>query len=148
MKTHRNKSFVLLFAMISFVILNSCEVADDLLGENETVAELEGEWIVDEDSELYDKSTRQLMAVYNVTISADPGNPNGIIIHDFYQVEIDVKANISGNQLSISNYSESGFVVNGSGAISNNRQVITMSYTVSDSGGAPDHCTAIYTKGD
>ena len=69
----------------------SCEVADDLLG-NETVAKLEGEWSCDETSEIF-KST---LEVYTVTISPDPDNVNGVIIDNFYNVGISVKANVSG----------------------------------------------------
>lgn len=121
----------------------SCEDADDLFG-NEQIAELEGEWSVDENSEIFDKST---MSTYTVSISADPDNTNGIIIDNFYNVGISVRANVSGNSLTIPNQNaEDGYSVHGSGTISLNRSQISLDYIVNDGSSQDDHCTAIYTK--
>ncbi len=120
------------------LIVNSCEV-DDLL--NSSLQDLEGEWLCTEESELIGHSS------YTVYISVNPENSNQIIIDDFYDVGIGVVASVSfGSTITISNYSEAGYVVNGSGSISNNRRTINLSYSVSDSSGDPDECTATYVK--
>ena len=140
--TMRNVKTSLLAAFV-IVGLNSCEVADDLLGGNETVNAIQGDWTVDETSEIF-KST---LDVYSVTISPDADNLNGVIIDNFYNVGISVKATVSGNSLTIPNQNaEDGYTVYGSGTISGNRQEINMSYTVDDGSGQEDNCTALFTK--
>lgn len=142
--TFRNNRKLAVAALaLGLFFSNSCEVADDLLG-NETVAAIEGEWSVDETSEYYKKST---MDIYSVTISADPDNPNGVIIDNFYNVSISVKGTVSGNSITIPNQdAQDNYSVYGSGTISNNQQEITMNYVVDDGSGVSDHCTAAYTK--
>jgi hypothetical protein len=124
----------------------SCEV-DDLIG-NSAIVEIEGEWLVDEESEIFGKSTmKSTLATYTVTISADPENTNGIIIDNFYNVGISVRANVSGSSITIPNQNaEDGYSVYGSGTISGNRNTINMSYTVNDGSAQDDNCTAVMNK--
>lgn len=138
------KAFPVIISLVIITLLSgSCELADDL-GGNEAVAELEGEWSVDEDSEIFSKST---LAVYRVTISADPDNLNGVIIDNFYDAGISVKANISGTSIIIPNQeAEDGYTVHGSGTISGNSNEIDMNYVVNDGSAQDDNCTAVYTK--
>lgn len=147
MKTHLNKlktlQVLFIFSALAITAV-SCEVADDLL-DNEAVAQLEGEWSVDESSEVFDK--KSTLSVYTVTISADPDRMNGVIIDNFYNVGISVRATRSGNSLTISNQNaEDGYSVYGSGTISGNNNEINMSYTVNDGSAQDDNCTAIFTK--
>jgi len=81
MKTQlkHNRNVLIILIITSLLPVNSCEVANDLLG-NETVAELEGVWNVEETSEIF-KST---LETYSVSISPDPDNINGVIIDNFY----------------------------------------------------------------
>ncbi|HEX2395824.1 MAG TPA: hypothetical protein VHI78_10780 [Bacteroidales bacterium] len=133
---------IIFFSSLAFAA-GSCEVADDIVG-NEDVAALEGEWSVDETSEVFDKST---LSVYAVTVSADPDNLNGVIIDNFYNVGISIKATVSGNSLIIPNQNaEDGYTVYGSGTISGNSSEINMSYTVNDGSAQDDNCTAVFTK--
>ncbi len=125
------------------LVMNSCDVADDLLGGNPAVAKLEGEWTCDETSEIF-KSTS---SVYAVTISADPDNDNGIIIDNFYGINAAVYATISGMSLNIeSQTAEGGYTISGSGIIASNYQEINWTYIVDDGSGVVDHVTAVYTK--
>jgi hypothetical protein len=136
-------NFTIIPGLVLLLAMASCEVANDVLGGNQTVTEIQGEWSVDETSQ-YFKST---MDVYSVTFSPDPDNPNGIIIDNFYNVGISVKGNVSGGSITIPNQNaQDGYVVHGSGTISNNRQEINMDYIVDDGSGVEDHCTAILTK--
>jgi len=124
--------------------LSSCELDEDLPGVNETVLEIEGVWDVVEESEIF-KTTNT--TTYEVTISADPDNMDGVIIDNFYDVGISIKANVSGSSLIIPNQNaEDGYSVHGSGTISNNRQEINMDYVVNDGSAQDDHATAVYTK--
>jgi len=137
-----NLAVVLCFSLL--MILSGCEVADDLLG-NEVISEIEGEWSVDETSEVFGK--KSTLSVYTVTISPDPDNLNGIIIDNFYNVGISVRANVSGSSITIPNQeAEDGYTVYGSGTISGNRNEIDMSYVVNDGSAQDDNCTADYTK--
>jgi hypothetical protein len=136
------KKFAGFTAFISLLlILNSCEVADNLL--NGTVGELEGDWSCNETSEIF-KSTS---SVYTVTISADPDNLNGVIIDNFYDVNISVKATVSGRSFVISNQNaQDGYTVYGSGTINANNDEITLNYVVNDGSTQDDHVSAVYTK--
>ncbi len=143
-KISTHKSIRLLIGLISFVVvMASCEVADDLLGGNATVAKLEGEWSCDENSEIF-KATA---SIYSVTISPDPDNVNGVIIDNFYGINAAVYASVSGTSLTISEQTaEGGYTIIGSGTISANYQQIDWTYTVDDGSGVIDHVTAVYSK--
>ena len=133
----------LVLMFVSMMLYQSCELADELTGPAATIAKLEGEWTCDETSEIY-KSTAE---VYAVTISADADNPSGVIIDNFYGLNVAVKANISGMTLTIPNQNaEGGFTVSGSGSISSNYEKINLNYTVDDGSDVIDHVTAVYTK--
>jgi hypothetical protein len=136
--------FRLMLSVMSLIlILNSCEIADDLTGVNEAVAKLEGEWTCDENSEIYKSTT----SVYSVSISPDPDNDNGVIIDNFYGVNAAVYASVSLLSLTVNEQTASGgYKISGSGIISSNYKEINWSYTVDDGSGVIDHVTAIYTK--
>jgi hypothetical protein len=146
MKTiiRNRRLFRLLSGLLSLIILaGSCEIAEDLVGGNATVAKLEGEWTCDEDSEIYKSTT----SVYSVAISPDPDNDNGVIIDNFYGISAAVYASVSGMSLIVSNQTVSGgYEISGSGIISSGYDVINWNYTVDDGSGVIDHVTAVYTK--
>lgn len=135
--------------LVSLVILiplfNSCEVANDII-VNVTVSKIKGNWSCDENSQYFKKSTT---SVYDVTISPDADNDNGVIIDGFYNLgDLGVKANVSGLTITIPQQDmEGGFtILNGSGFISSNYKVITWSYDINIGGDAVDYVTAVYTK--
>ena len=138
------RSIRLLSGLLSLIfIAGSCEIADDLVGGNATVAKLEGEWTCDENSEIYKSTT----SVYSVAISPDPDNDFGVIIDNFYGINAAVYASVSGMSLIISNQTVSGgYEISGSGIISSGYDVINWNYTVDDGSGVIDHVTAVYTK--
>jgi hypothetical protein len=127
-----------------FFLVNSCEVANDLIG-NATVAKLEGEWTCEENSEYFKKSTS---SAYSITISADADNPDGIIIDGFYNLgDVGVKANVTPYSISIPSQPAGNVtILTGTGAISSNYKQITWSYNINIGGTAVDHVTAVYTK--
>ena len=138
----------LIVAGVMFLLVNSCEITDDILG-NVTVSKLSGEWICDENSEYFDK--KSTASAYSVYISADVDNVNGVLIDGFYQLgDIGVKANVSGLTITIpEQVVEGGYtILSGTGAISGNYKEIEWSYDVNIGGDAIDNVTATYTKLD
>jgi hypothetical protein len=142
LKVTKAKVFFLIL-LCSLVFTQSCEIASELTGAAATIAKIEGEWSCDEQSEIY-KATAE---VYAVTISPDPGNSSGVIIDNFYGLNVSVKANVAGMSLTIPNQTVEGdFEVSGSGTISSNYKQIDLNYTVDDGSSQIDHVTAVYTK--
>jgi hypothetical protein len=137
-------AWLLLSLIIIVPLISSCELTDDQVGVNPTIAKLEGEWTCDEESEIY-KATKE---VYTVYISRDADNYNGMIIDGFYQLgDIGLKATISGSTINIpSQIMEGGFTVSGSGVVSFNMEEINWTYNVDDGSGVIDHVTAVYTR--
>ncbi|HJZ39761.1 MAG TPA: hypothetical protein VJ203_05295 [Bacteroidales bacterium] len=133
---------VSLFVLI--LLINSCEIAEDIGGINATVAKLEGEWTCDEESEFF-KATKEIYTVY---ISPDADNYDGIIIDGFYNLgDLGLKATLSGKTVTIPLQTLSGdFTVTGSGIISSNLEEIEWAYNVDDGSGVIDHVTALYSK--
>ena len=148
-KLSLNSNLLKTFLFLSVIVFipGSCEVADDLTG-NKAVDEILGEWSVDEQSEIFGKSTlKSTLDNYNVTISADPDRTNGVIIDNFYNVGISVHATVSGNSITIPNQNaQDGYSVYGSGTVSGNSNEINMDYVVNDGSAQDDHCTAVYSK--
>jgi hypothetical protein len=123
--------------------LASCDITEDLLGGDETITRIEGEWTVDEDSDFY-KSGK---SVYTVTISPDPDTEGGVIIDNFYGLNVPAYAVLSGMSLIVNTQTMAGgYEVEGSGRIDNNYNEIVWEYTVDDGSGAVDSVTAVYTK--
>ena len=148
MKSKMKRAGYLVIGVVAMTlgsVVNSCEIADDLLG-NEAVAKLVGEWRCIEEGSLR-KSTQD---AYTVQISEDFDKIGGVIIDNFYDVNIRVRANVTGKTIIIPNQdTEDNYTVYGSGIISSNSNEITLSYSVDDnSGGAIDELEAVYTKVD
>ncbi len=142
MKANTNKVMILL-AGVLLMLTNSCELGDDLLG-NATISKIEGDWNCAEVSKYFKKSTSEN---YVVTISPDADNDNGILIDGFYHLgDIGVKAEVSGNNITIpSQTMEGGYVIlSGQGLISGNK--ITWEYKINIGGNTIDDVTAVYTR--
>jgi hypothetical protein len=129
-----------------FMLLNSCELTDDI-GGNVTVAKLDAVWSCDEDSEYFKKSTAE---IYEVQISPDPDNENGIIIDGFYGLNGGVKATVSNLVITLPGQvmEQGNTLLSGQGIVSGNYNEITWSYDINIGGDAVDNVTAIYTKVD
>jgi hypothetical protein len=128
------KQIVLLPVML--LMISSCELTNDLLGTNETIAELEGEWACAETSELFKKMLTPT-SNYNVYISADADNENGIIIDGFYNLgDVGAKANVLGSTITMPEQTlEGGYtVLSGSGSVSSNKEVITWYFEINVGG--------------
>lgn len=134
--------FVSLLYVAVLLTPSSCELAEDFLDTD--AGKLEGEWLCNEQSELY-KATSEIYTVY---IALDADAENRIIIDNFYQLgDVGLRATVSGSNITISSQTlEGGFTVAGSGTISANSREIEWIYTVDDGSHVIDHVTAEYTK--
>ncbi|MBN1144698.1 MAG: hypothetical protein JXA72_09745 [Bacteroidales bacterium] len=144
MKTHINKITILIAGTL-LMLTNSCELTDDLLG-NETISKIVGDWDCEENSEYFKKSTKSSYTVY---ISPDADNDYGILIDGFYNLgDVGVKAVVYGNTITISEQVvQGGYVIlSGTGLINNNKNQITWEYRINIGGSAIDDVTAIYTR--
>lgn len=79
---------------------------------------------------------------FNVLITESSEGFDKVILNDFGDLDVNVKAEVNDDKLSI-NYTEAGMTFSGSGSINGN--ALTIVYTVS-SGGWNDNCTATYIK--
>lgn len=137
------KRILIIPVTIIFVLFYSCEALDS--AKSGTPAErIEGSWSVDENSSLY----KSALDIYQVYISLNPIDSSQVFIENFYQIGRDneVRANVSGNTITIPNQSVDGFKIAGSGSISANFETINMIYNVDDGSGEIDEVGAVYTK--
>ena len=134
------------FLLLSFLIIYSCEFADDEPDSGDPRDKLEGQWQCDETSQLY-KSTEDIYWIY---IDPDPYDSTKVVISNFYNLGFDiyVYARLNSNSLSLSNQTtEDGYnVLSGSGNISSNYKQINWTYRIVDGSGEIDNVTATYTK--
>lgn len=138
----RRNIFLASITFVTTLLLSSCELADEILLTD--TGRLAGYWAVTEESELF-KSTLH----YEIYMSPDANDDNGIIIDNFYDLGNDVwiKANVTGSLITIAGKTNDGeFTVAGSGTISLNSRTINLKYSADDGSGVPDHCETVYTK--
>ena len=129
---------VLLFVISFFALtLTSCE-PEDLEARNKFI----GKWLVEEASSLYDGSTM----TFTVNIKASPDDPDEIIISNFYNMNVDAYAYITGNNVTIPRQliCDDTIEVHGSGSYQSNGD-IHMTY-ITDNGADEDTLTAVLTK--
>jgi hypothetical protein len=137
-----SKSLFSKILLAGILLSSSCELVDDVILSD--AGRLTGYWSVSEQSELY-KST----LTYEVYISPDADNENGVVIDNFYDLgdNIFIRASVSGTTLSLGNKTnDNEFTISGSGTISANSRTINLSYNADDGSGVADHCVTVYTK--
>lgn len=134
--------------LVSFVIvislLNSCEEDPFDLFSDDPRDGLTGEWIVNEDSEIFKK--KDMNRIYNVTIRKDPSDSTGLLVNGFYELSGEVKLIMDNRNITIPDQTISGFKVeDGSGTISFDFKTITLYYYVTFTGDR-DVVRADYTR--
>lgn len=150
MKT-MNKTFnrirPFIWMIVGVLIFVSCE--EELTGDVNTAEALEGEWVVDENSEFAGNTS------YQVYIDIYSDDSSSVLISNFYQLGYEsgeVIGDISGNRIELRpsqdiNYQGITYTVeNGTGTISDDFQSIDWQYDVDDGSGTVDNVTAVYTK--
>ncbi|TVR84688.1 MAG: hypothetical protein EA412_00235 [Chitinophagaceae bacterium] len=81
---------------------------------------------------------------YTVTITASSASEDAVVISNFYNIGVAVRANVSSSGTELNyNDTQDGINFSGSGSISGN--TLTLIFTASQ-GGATDNCTATAIK--
>jgi hypothetical protein len=130
-----------LFILLAVTGLSSCE---DILSDSvDPRNKLTGTWKVDETA----GTLKTALEIYRVEISKHPYDSNRIVIYNFYNVDADAEAVLSGRTLALPRQTlQGGFDVSGSGQITgSNANEITWSYTVDDGSSIPVSRIAVYT---
>ncbi len=122
--------------ILLLVIVSACE--DD--SQNVT-SKLPGTWHCQEKSAVFNSS------YYDVEITRSTLNDNEILIDNFYHLGTGVKVNayVSLDYLEIPEQTASGFLISGTGNITDNGQKITLIFTAQDNGGV-DSVSAVLTR--
>lgn len=135
--------FIISF-LAGILILNSCEEDPFDLFEDDPRDGLTGEWVVDEDSEIFKK--KDMNRIYNVNIRKDPSDSTALLVNGFYELSGSVKMIMNDRNITIPVQTIDGFTVeDGSGTISFDFESITLYYYVSFTGDR-DVVRADYTR--
>ena len=129
---------LILFAIAFFaLVFSSCE-PEDLEARNKFI----GRWIVSETSSHYGGPPMS----FTVNIKASPDDPDEIIISNFYNMNVDAYAYVTGNNVTIPRQliCDDTIEVQGSGSYQSNGEV-HLNYTTND-GAVEDNLTAILKK--
>ena len=133
-----------LYCLIILIFLVSgCE--EILIGPegNDPRDKVAGLWLCDE-SGGYLKSVEE---TYYVEIDPHPYDSLKVVISNFFNVDDDAEATLSGTRLTLpSQILEGGFTISGSGVISKHYTEINWEYFVNDGSGENVKVTAVYTK--
>jgi hypothetical protein len=128
----------LLWLIFLVLIVSGCEDLPIF-----TKGNISGLWLCNE-SGGYKKST---LETYYVEIDTHPDDSTKVIISNFFNIDDDAEARISGTTLTLASQTlEGGFTVHGSGVISKNYTQIDWIYFVDDGSGDEERITAVYTK--
>jgi hypothetical protein len=140
-KRKYRKSLSLLIVLMLFVA--GCEDFPIFTEGGDPREKLSGLWLCDE-SEGYLKSA---LETYYVEIDPHPYDSTKVLISNFFNVDDDAEAGISGTSLTLASQTlKGGFTVHGSGVISKNYTQIDWVYWVNDGSGENYKITAVYTK--
>lgn len=134
----------LFLAGLLLVLLSAaCEEDLPVLDDNDPRTGIEGNWNVNEDSELFKKSTA---GFYIVNISKHRSDSSKVLISNFYELPGSLSVTMEGRKLSIPKQTISGYTIQGYGLISYSFGKIEWSYTVDLNTGEKDNVTAVYSR--
>jgi hypothetical protein len=140
MKKHLKNLSWLIFLVI---LVSGCEDFPIFPTGDDAREKVSGLWLCDE-SDGYLKSA---LETYYVEIDPHPYDSTKVLISNFFNVDDDAEAGISGTSLTLaSQILEGGFTVHGSGVVSKNYTQIDWVYFVDDGSGTEYKVTAVYTK--
>ena len=120
---------IFFFASCEVIIIEPAyDLRDDVVGS----------WEVEEYSETYNITTR-----YYINISKSVSEYDAVRIHNFYDVNVSVKAYVEGNKIYIPLQVKNGYEIEGVGTLHFGE--ITFNFSVYDliNGGITDYCDAI-----
>lgn len=140
----RNRILFIISFLVGILLLNACEEDPFDLFSDDPRDGLTGEWVVDEDSEIFKK--KDLNRIYTVSITKDPSDSTALLVNGFYELSGKVKMIMNNRSISIPDQTINGFTVeDGSGTISFDFESITLYYYVSFTGDR-DVVRADYTR--
>lgn len=139
-----NRRLAILLPLFAGLLLGSCE---DLLRDSDGVDprdRLVDTWKVDETP----GKLKSEMEVYWVEISKHPYDTTKIVIYNFFNVDANAEARLSGSTLTLPQQElEGGYSVRGQGQVQGNKSnEIIWTYTVDDGSGIEEGYTAVYTR--
>jgi hypothetical protein len=139
----KNFRYGLYCFMVILILCNGCE---DLLNEfnsNDPRTRITGLWLCEESND-YLKSVEE---TYYVEIDPHPSDSSRVLIANFFNIDDDAEAILSGSQLSLPVQTLQGeFTVRGVGSIAKNSEQINWTYYVDDGSGVEYKITAVYKK--
>ena len=133
------KCLPIILLLASIPVWHSCEL-DDLTG---TSPDLTGIWDVQENSKFFKKTSA---GFYTVQIKKHPADTTAILIKNFYAIDIELRAQLDGRDLSIPQQLLGGYIFKGFGRVSANNNKIDWFYTVDFRDGDIDTVNAVYTR--
>ncbi len=135
---------LLLAVLLAGMSLTSCEDILNNMDGGDPRDKLVDTWKVDESLLPY----KSAMEIYWVEISKHPYDSTRVIIYNFFNVDADAEAVVSGSNLSLPAQTlQGGFGVSGSGQVQGIKaDEIVWTYTVDDGSGQPDQYTAVYSR--
>lgn len=135
------KSIPLLLFLLLFVI--SCETPEDILSSKDIAAELEGQWIVNEQSSEFKKT----LDFYYVQIYLNSSDSTQVFIENFYDLgnSIVALAKVNGTEINLPSQTlDDGSTIHGNGTISSDYQQIIWVYYVDLGTGVTNEVNANY----
>lgn len=140
----KTKFFLITGILIITIITHSCEEDPFDLFSDDLRDVITGEWVVDEDSEIFRK--KDMNRFYNVNITKDPTDSTLIYVDGFYELNGKVRIIMNGRNLDIPDQVIDGFSVeDGYGSVSIDFESITLYYDVAFTGDR-DIVRADYTR--
>jgi len=138
------KRVFLLLLLLMGIGFSSCEDLLNDLDGGDPRDKLIDTWKVEETT----GSIKSASEVYWVEISKHPNDSSKVVIFNFYNVDADAEAVLSGNTLSLPLQDlEGGFTISGKGEIQGSKaNEIIWTYSVDDGSGMAENIKEVYSR--
>ena len=138
------KRVFLLLLLLMGIGFSSCEDLLNDLDGGDPRDKLIDTWKVEETT----GSKKSASEVYWVEISKHPNDSSKVVIFNFYNVDADAEAVLSGNTLSLPLQDlEGGFTISGKGEIQGSKaNEIIWTYSVDDGSGMAENIKEVYSR--
>ena len=133
------KKLIFAIGILGLFVLSSCNPDLNDLDAVSTIDNIKGKWR----AKRYDGD---VITIYEVEITADPDNANGILITNFFNNGETANANVVGKTISVPSQDLGGYQVEGTGTISDDYQKISWQLTVDGENVSMDFTPGTVTK--
>ena len=133
------KKLIFAIGILGLFVLSSCNPDLNDLDAVSTIDNIKGKW----HAVRYDGDVN---TEYEVEITADPDNANGILITNFFNNGETANANVVGKTISVPAQDLGGYQVEGTGTISDDYQKISWQLTVDGENVSMDFTPGTVTK--